>query len=89
MNLLEHVKGNSKLEKLINESKVVLSAGNKKFIVSSSAEGNRYFHEIRKEFREIVKGFLGTHEAWGQYVNTVSNGEIAKYLANCKLDFKE
>lgn len=85
----EKVKGNSKFEKLINESKVVLSSGNKKFIVSSSAEANRYFHEIRKEFREIVKGFLEKNEAWSQYINTVSNGEIAKYLANCNLDFKE
>lgn len=85
----DKVKGNSSFEKLINESKVVLSAGNKKYFVSSSAEGNRYFHEIRKEFREIVKGFLEQHEAWSRYVNTISNGEIAKYLANCNLDFKE
>ncbi|WP_269520777.1 hypothetical protein [Alteromonas sp. BMJM2] len=85
----EKVKGNSNFEKLINESKVVLSAGNKKYIVNSSAEGNKYFHEIRKEFREIVKSFLEKHDAWSRYINTVSNGEIAKYLANCNLDFKE
>ncbi|MGI2216092.1 hypothetical protein ACRN94_03660 [Shewanella baltica] len=85
----DKVKGNSKLENLIDESKEVLSAGNKKYFVSTASEGNKYFHEIKNDFRNIVSSFLNENEIWKKYINTVSNGEIAKYLANCKLDFRE
>ncbi|WP_076417957.1 hypothetical protein [Colwellia sp. UCD-KL20] len=85
----EKVKGNPIFKDLIDESKDVLSAGSKKYVVESSREGNRYFHDVKKEFKDIVASFLDEHPMWKRYISTVSNGEIAKYLANCNLDFKE
>ncbi len=83
------VVGNPKFKELIEESKCELSRGNKKFFVSSAKEGNVKFHDIQKEFKSIVSSFFSEHKLWEKYISTVSSGEIAKYLANCKLDFKE
>jgi hypothetical protein len=83
------VAGNPKFKALIEESKCELASGNKKFIVASAKEGNVKFHEIQAEFKSIVTNFLSEHKLWNKYINTVSNGEIAKYLANCKLNFRE
>jgi hypothetical protein len=80
--------GNPKFKELIEESKSELSSGNKKFYVASAIEGNSKFHEIQAEFKSIITSFLDEHKLWGKYISTVSNGEIAKYLANCKLDFR-
>ncbi len=85
----DKVRGNAVFKNLIDESKDALSAGNKKYIVNSSSEGNRSFHNIKSEFRDIVSSFLEEHTMWKKYVTTVSNGEVAKYLANCNLDFRE
>jgi len=85
----DKVKANPTFKDLIDESKDVLSAGSKKYVVNSSREGNRYFHDIKKDFKDIVASFLDEHPTWKRYISTVSNGEIAKYLANCNLDFKE
>ncbi|MFT6128001.1 MAG: hypothetical protein ACJAVA_002498, partial [Flavobacteriaceae bacterium] len=56
--------------------------------VSSAKEGNIKFHEIQTEFKSIVSSFFAEHKLWGKYISTVSSCEIAKYLANCKLDFR-
>ncbi|MBA6372732.1 hypothetical protein H4J56_15015 [Colwellia sp. BRX8-4] len=83
------VVGNPKFKELIEDSKCELSSGNKKFFVSSAKEGNVKFHEIQTEFKSIVSSFFTEHKLWGKYISTVSSGEIAKYLANCKLDFRD
>jgi hypothetical protein len=82
------VKGNPKFKKLIDESKSELSAGNKKFCVDDAREGNKRFHDIQENFKVIIARFLENHPTWNNYVATISEGEIAKYLANCKLDFR-
>jgi len=83
------VKGNPDLYSLIKESRCELSSGNKTFYVDSSREGNKQFHLIKKEFKEIIDKFLEDNSVWKKYTNTIASGEIAKYLANCNLNFKE
>lgn len=83
------VKGNPELHSLIKESQCELSSGNKTFYVDSSREGNKQFHLIKKDFKEIIDKFFEDNSVWKKYTNTIASGEIAKYLANCNLNFKE
>jgi len=86
---IEHkrIRNNSEYRDLIDEAKIILASGNKYFRVADIQQGNEKFHKIQEKFVEIVNQQLeGT--PLQKYSPTIAAGEIARLLANCKLNFK-
>jgi hypothetical protein len=87
---IEHskIRNNSSYKELIDESKAILSSGNKSYQVKNTQEGNDRFHKIQEDFISIVREQLdGT--PLQKSSRTIATGEIARLLANCKLDFRK
>lgn len=84
----EKVDNNSDYRDRVNEAKAALASGNQTYIVKDEHEGNIRFHKIKEEFRAEVQLHLkGTPLERNSTV--IANGEIARLLANCNLDFKK
>ncbi len=86
---IEHkrIRNHSEYRSLIDDAKITLASGNKHFRVADIQQGNERFHKIREDFVDIVnQQFEGT--PLQKYSPTIAAGEIARLLANCKLNFK-
>jgi hypothetical protein len=82
-----NVKNDEDIKLVIDNSREELSSGSKKFRVESTLDAHKKYRNIEKEFKEIVDMHLEEYPQWKKYKRTIVNGEIAKMLAQCKLDF--
>jgi len=82
-----NVKNDEDIKLVIDNSRKELSSGSKKFRVKSTLDAHNKYRDIEREFKEIVDMHLEEFPQWRKYKRTIVNGEIAKMLAQCKLDF--
>ncbi len=82
----KYIRTNEQYRGLVEDAKVYIASGNKKFSVETPDQGNKKFHKIQEEFIDHLNELL---DGSPLKVNSriIVSGELAKMLANCSLDF--
>ncbi|EHJ03307.1 hypothetical protein [Marinobacter manganoxydans] len=82
----KYIRTNEQYRSLVEDAKVYIASGNKKFSVGTPHQGNIKFHKIQEEFMGHLNELLdGSPLKMNSRI--IVSGELAKMLANCSLDF--